>query len=182
MKKLIMARNGEFSTVITIIIILSIAAALAVPNFRKGGDPNRRQKACYANIRVLLGAVEMYNMDVPGMSMMKDLDMQQLVKTGYIKNVIYCPRETTSETYKTTGDLTLTGKIYCTLDGSTDHRDVDLSKMKPAERRMIEGTLASSDLSSRAVFPWPAFPWRAMLALLLTAGLCFFILYRDLQE
>ncbi len=45
-----------------VIAIIGILAAIAIPNFRKARE-QAREKACYANMRVILGAIEMYNMD-----------------------------------------------------------------------------------------------------------------------
>jgi prepilin-type N-terminal cleavage/methylation domain-containing protein len=45
-----------------VIAIIGILAAMAIPNFKKARE-QAREKACYSNIRVLLGAIEMYNMD-----------------------------------------------------------------------------------------------------------------------
>ena len=44
-----------------------------------------RQKACYSNIRVLTGAVEMYNMDHS--IMMKELDFNTLIQEHYLKQI-----------------------------------------------------------------------------------------------
>lgn len=45
-----------------VIAIIGILAAIAIPNFRKARQ-QARQKACFSNQRVLMGAIEMYNMD-----------------------------------------------------------------------------------------------------------------------
>ncbi len=44
-----------------------------------------RQKLCYSNIRVLTGAVEMYNMDVKEENLMKSLDIEPLIDNKYLK-------------------------------------------------------------------------------------------------
>ncbi|MBP5470271.1 MAG: hypothetical protein J6Z11_13615, partial [Candidatus Riflebacteria bacterium] len=56
---------------------------------RKHHYPPSREKACFSNIRVLTGAVEMYNMDCP--QMMDKLDMDKLVETKYLKAPITGP-------------------------------------------------------------------------------------------
>ena len=42
--------------------IIAVLVAIAIPNFRTA-RMQARDKACYANMRVIQGAVEMYNMD-----------------------------------------------------------------------------------------------------------------------
>ncbi|MBQ2592414.1 MAG: hypothetical protein II567_03940 [Candidatus Riflebacteria bacterium] len=49
----------------------------------KKSSINARQKACFSNIRVLQGAVEMYNMDHS--VMMEELDIPTLIKEKYLK-------------------------------------------------------------------------------------------------
>jgi len=66
-------------------------AALAVPNFKKAREQSR-VKSCMANMRVILGAIEMYNMDNPaflptGIEVPADL----LVSQHYLNSVPFCP-------------------------------------------------------------------------------------------
>ncbi|MFC1745086.1 hypothetical protein ACFL35_13920 [Candidatus Riflebacteria bacterium] len=52
------------------------------------------QKACFANIRVMHGAIEMYNMDTS--TMMKILDssnLDKLLKKSYLKTIPLCPNK-----------------------------------------------------------------------------------------
>lgn len=97
-----------------VIAIIGILAAMAMPNF-KTSRWQARQKACYSNIRVIQGAVEMYNMDAPG-TMMSQLSMTNL--SGYIKNPtsLVCP-EYGSGKYKGTG-LENDGEVTCGDEGS----------------------------------------------------------------
>lgn len=43
-------------------MVFLLMAAIAIPGFRNAGD-SAREKACYANMRVILSAIEQYNMD-----------------------------------------------------------------------------------------------------------------------
>jgi len=97
-----------------VVLILGVLAALAVPNFRKARE-QARDKACYANQRVLLGAVEMYNMDTQPDSMMTSLDIDRLVNGKYLKNRPYPPEAGCR--YFSQGNLAETGNIYCQLHG-----------------------------------------------------------------
>ncbi|MFC1742748.1 hypothetical protein ACFL35_02055 [Candidatus Riflebacteria bacterium] len=67
---------------------IGVLAAIAVPNFKRARE-NARKKACFANIRVMMGATEMYNMDAP--VMLKTLDVDALIKKSYLKSRPRCP-------------------------------------------------------------------------------------------
>lgn len=92
---------------------IGVAAALVIPNFKKARE-TARAKACYSNMRVLLGAVEMYNLD--NAVMMTELDMQKLVDGGYMRCIPTKPDPNCS--YYSEGNLTIDGKIKCKLHGS----------------------------------------------------------------
>lgn len=96
--------------------LVSILAAMAIPNF-KAARTSARQKACFANQRVLQGAVEMYNMDVPADNMMKKLEISQLVSAHYLKDYPSMPEPQCN--YEASGDLTKDGYVYCTFHGDT---------------------------------------------------------------
>ena len=92
-----------------VIAIIGILAAMAMPNF-KTSRYQARQKACYSNIRVVQGAVEMYNMDTP--SMMSTMAMANLTSGGYLKPNIKCP-ECNSDSYTNVGNLDGDGEVGC---------------------------------------------------------------------
>ena len=75
----------ELVLVIFIIFIIFILYAMSRPNVRPVTG-YRIQKACYSNIRVLMGAAELYNMDVKEEEQMKSLDIKHLIKTKYLKD------------------------------------------------------------------------------------------------
>ncbi|MEW6711423.1 MAG: hypothetical protein AB1403_16480 [Candidatus Riflebacteria bacterium] len=94
-----------------------ILAAIAVPNFQKArGDAQK--KACFANQRVLLGAVEMYNMDHE--EMMEKLDssaIELLAGENYLKTPPQCPAD---GKYYSDGKLSADGEIKCTIHGGVE--------------------------------------------------------------
>ncbi len=95
-------------------------AAIAVPNFRKAREQSR-EKACYANMRVLLGATEMYNMDHTTGEMLDVLtenEIPVLVEQKYLKSEISRPEA--GCTYGTIGDLTNHGTMVCALHGTVE--------------------------------------------------------------
>lgn len=100
-----------------VIAIIGILAAIAIPNFRKARE-QAREKACYANMRVLLGAIEMYNMDTPNMeSAMSDTVITKLSTNNYLKGGISKPEAGCSYGGS---DLTGQGKIKCNVHGQVE--------------------------------------------------------------
>ncbi|MBI3039069.1 prepilin-type N-terminal cleavage/methylation domain-containing protein [bacterium] len=100
-----------------VIAIIGILAAIAIPNFKKARE-QAREKACYANMRVVLGAIEMYNMDNSAMkTALADADTQSGVLTsgGYLKNAVSKPE--VGCVYTNTNDLTTSGYISCAVHG-----------------------------------------------------------------
>jgi hypothetical protein len=89
--------------------------------------PQAREKACYANMRVILGAVEMYNMDHPTMLTYVNDELvtnpnYELVGGQYLKGQICKPE--TGCSYYANGDLTGQGRVCCLLHGAVDDESV----------------------------------------------------------
>lgn len=102
-----------------VIAIIGILAAMAIPNFRKAREA-ARQKACYSNIRVILGALEMYNMDHSQMhDSLADADCTTgyLVTDGYLKTAVTKPE--TGCSYSGS-NLTGNGLISCAVHGTIE--------------------------------------------------------------
>ncbi len=98
------------------------------PYYIRCSRGSARDKICYSNIRVLQGAVEMYNMD--SKTMMTTLDQATLREGHYIKDKdnLVCP-----ETHKEYlgDDLTGNGYIYCDYHGDLEGNRYDKSKGPP---------------------------------------------------
>ncbi len=92
-------------------------AAIAIPNFRKARQQSR-QKACFANQRVLMGAIEMYNMDHEKMISTFDEHTMSLLEKGYLKGKIIMPEDECC--FATTGPLDQDGVIICALHGTPE--------------------------------------------------------------
>ena len=107
---------GLFVSFIFSIGLVGVLAAMAIPNF-KDARTSARQKACFSNQRVLQGAVEMYNMDVPEKNMMRKLEISPLVSMHYLKD--YPSKPEPQCNYESSGDLTENGYVYCTFHGDT---------------------------------------------------------------
>lgn len=66
--------------------VIGVGAAIAIPNFQKARK-KAQEKACYANMRVLEGALEMFAMDKGSSA---DVTLEILVKEGYLKKLPKC--------------------------------------------------------------------------------------------
>ena len=101
-----------------VIAIIGILAAMAQPPHRSRRYDS--SKSCFSNIRVLLGALEMYNMDhsimIPEMN---EVVIDILVREKYLKEAPVGPIPRRCKYYNQ-GDLLDTGVIYCEYHGSID--------------------------------------------------------------
>lgn len=105
-----------------VLIIVTIIGLIAVPNFRRCYRQQTRDKACYANMRVILGAIEMYNMDHQDMITTSLDDPTKagsvLVKGKYLKHPLDPPEIGCN--YRIVGDMTGSGYITCDVHGSVE--------------------------------------------------------------
>lgn len=131
-----------------VIIIIGVLAAMAIPNFRKARE-QARDKACYANQRVLLGAVEMYNMDKE--NSMTSLDIDALLNGKYLKSRPY-PPETRCQ-YLSSGNLAETGLIYCQLHGPIEGDLNQLNVARSMENESVEYKRA--DIAAKSMLAAP---------------------------
>lgn len=99
-----------------VIAIIGILAAMAIPNFKKARE-SAREKACYSNIRVILGAVEMYNMD--NTAMMDSLAVNSLVSGHYLKSE---PSKPEKDCTYLGNNLSGDGYVYCNIHGDPEGR------------------------------------------------------------
>ena len=101
------------------LLIIVILLPLATPSFKRTNIRGRTPQVCASDIRVLTGAVEMYNMD--NATFMQDLNQNILLQGHYIKEKL-----DDSCIYKSLGNLAEDGIIYCET-----HGDVIGVKIKP---------------------------------------------------
>lgn len=96
--------------------------------------PDARLKNCTSNIRVINGAIEMYNMDnKEPITKLDDNGLKLLKKEGYLREIT--KPESKCE-YKSVGNLSDRGIIYCVYHGdieqlvSCDYYSYDQDKYK----------------------------------------------------
>ena len=102
------------------VISLFLISTTDISRIRHHGRRSSYQKQCFSNQRVLMGAIEMYNMDHNNMMTNYDNSFfELLVRDKYLTpsfmNNIEC--EFLSE-----GDLTGSGYIYCVNHGDTEKK------------------------------------------------------------
>ncbi len=132
MNQVKMFKNNEKNAftlieLITVIAIIAVLAAMSQPNIHHGNRALARQKACFSNQRVLQGAIEMYNMDVPQIihtalpnGDFGDLE-ELLVREKYLKNYLELPEEDCAY-----GVIDLDGSggnVFCKRHGTTATKD-----------------------------------------------------------
>ncbi|HNV72227.1 MAG TPA: hypothetical protein PKO06_21140, partial [Candidatus Ozemobacteraceae bacterium] len=109
---------------------------------RPGDAPT---KACLSNLRVLLGAVEMYNMDHK--EMQHSLDVGVLVQKTYLKLAPACP---SGGDYSSKGDLAESGVIVCSKHGTVDEPIQDEQDKRPTPFPETAQALAAEFLEFHA--------------------------------
>ena len=94
---------------VLLFVVFSLVTCFFIAGCCSNNDAEKNKaKACAATMRVLLGAVEMYNMDnmTTMMRKLNDSNFKILVSKGYIKNDFKCEcPETDKFQYSSTCDL-----------------------------------------------------------------------------
>ena len=120
--------------IIALVIIYSCVITPSV--FARRTD---RVKACFSNQRVILGAIEMYNMD--SSTMMEELNshnMQLLIDGKYLKAE---PTKYDNHCeYSSKGNLTEDGEIYCEYHGSFTYDEEKKTGIPPSREYLAEQT------------------------------------------
>ncbi len=115
-------------TRLSIIVYIYIAGFILyilvgpIPNYKFDQYKNSPQKACYTRIRILQGAIEMYNMDSDTM-ISTTLNLEELQKGNYIKDINDFKAPYTPEpycSYSISGDFTDDGQVLCNYHGTVD--------------------------------------------------------------
>ena len=120
-----------------ILLILSLSFfnfLLLVPPPVKHTHTDSREKSCFTNQRVIMGAIEMYNMD--NEQMMTSIDFSRLIEGKYLKEI---PTKPTKDCeYFSEGDLSEDGYISCKKHGSVNSLDQKNQKEREEANRILE--------------------------------------------
>ncbi|HNV69699.1 MAG TPA: hypothetical protein PKO06_08385 [Candidatus Ozemobacteraceae bacterium] len=110
-------------SVLAIVIALAAIAWPARPT--KFRAPH--EKACYANMREILGAIEMYNMqNQRKFTILDRFSMQKLQETGCLRQIPECPEYVEKIVTRQSGeeyagkDLDISGHIACKMHGTIE--------------------------------------------------------------
>lgn len=107
-------------------------AMFAAPTFRKARS-QARIKACYANQRVLTGALEMYSMDNTDLSKLGHdhetglFNIQELVDQKYLKSIPVPPEQDCE--YRLIGDYNKEGFIACMRHGCIEEQEMSVEEV-----------------------------------------------------
>ena len=103
-------------------------------------------KSCYTNLRIIQGAVEMYNMDHE--KLMTDLDMKLLIDGHYLKNE---PRKPLKECYYYSIDnISENGEICCELHGGLiAAANSNIARKKEIEQQSYEREKQLKELNNK---------------------------------
>ncbi len=108
-----------------------------------------RPKACRSNIRVIQGAVEMYNMDIS--PMMEQLDIKNLINGHYLKEEPVKP-EISCE-YKNFGNLAEGGFVFCKYHGDLESLlECEYNNDEPFEKVSQNATLEENIMEAEKEF------------------------------
>ena len=121
-----------------ILLFALIAVLISSPTFARRGIYNP-QKTCFSNMRTLLGAIEMYNMDNEEMlHELNDDVIDRLIKGKYIKeDRVCCPKKNEPGHYHNQGDLCDDGVIYCDYHGSVEGYGSGKGQVVPPSREYV---------------------------------------------
>ncbi len=148
--------------ILYVIGVIFFANNRLMPNFKKDGGRSR-VKSCYSNVRVIQGAVEMYNMD--SNVLMKDLDTDTLIKYNYLKEKPFLPENSCNYL----GDnLDKDGTVYCDYHGDLEGKKYDRSLGTPEEQRIAVRNKFINELPERIL---PALIWPIFLLFILVVSL-----------
>ncbi|MBR4570739.1 MAG: hypothetical protein IKO19_08780 [Candidatus Riflebacteria bacterium] len=106
---------------LVIIFCFGLLAFLLMPNSPRCVKSGNRDRHCFSNIRMLRGAIELYNMDHnESMHELTKTSIEKLIQGNYLKSV---SKDEECE-YKSKGELDFdkkdSGFIYCTYHGDID--------------------------------------------------------------
>ena len=100
-----------------VISIIGVLAAIAIPNFRSAREKSN-QRACYANQKTILGALEMYNLDFgDNLTITTETELQTLTDQKYLQSV---PKDPGCKSATANYQSDIVGNVWCKFHGNID--------------------------------------------------------------
>lgn len=103
-----------------VISIIGVLAAIAIPNFREARNKSNK-RACYANQKTILGALEMYNLDYgDNLTITARAQLEELAKLKYLQGVPSDPGcKKGADNYQSDS----VGNVWCKFHGNIEGDD-----------------------------------------------------------
>ena len=119
-------KNNNHVKGIIIALLLVIGIPCSIPTYIKGaGAPSYSKRFCDSDQRMIIGAIEMYNMD--NNEWIKHCDdkvIEELINKKYLRSNFNKPYSRYSKCkYHNKGDLTNDGVLYCEFHGTLNQDD-----------------------------------------------------------
>ena len=100
-----------------VISIIGVLAAIAIPNFRQARNKSN-QRACYANQKTILGALEMYNLDTgENLTIQTRAQLEILATEKYLQGV---PNDPGCKANTDAYQADQVGNVWCSFHGTID--------------------------------------------------------------
>ncbi len=155
--------------------VFALLSVMAIPGFRPAPE-RARQRACYANQKILAGAIEMFNLDhkVEVKTINSEL-LQRLQEEGYLSEAIKDPGggPESGNRYHLVKDT-----LFCTHHGSIQGLSGEAGL--PPRQELAAARVENQKLLARAQTKFPEEKWQANLGadhILAMISFAFFALF-----
>lgn len=116
------ARRGfTLIEIMIVIAIIGVLASIAVPSFQEARKRSN-QRACYANQKVVIGALVQYNLDFNTSYVESPIQFDRLVSQGYLQEVPQDPGGGAGSHTRYELDPAVQDSIFCTTHGPIEAR------------------------------------------------------------
>ena len=107
--------------IMIVIAIIGVLAAIAVPSFQEARKRSN-QRACYANQKVVIGALVQYNLDFNTSYDTSPIEFQKLASEGYLQDIPQDPGGGPGSHTNYDLDPAVQDSIHCTVHGPIEAR------------------------------------------------------------
>lgn len=107
--------------IMIVIAIIGVLASIAVPSFQEARKRSN-QRACYANQKVVIGALVQYNLDFNTSYDTDPIEFGKLASEGYLQSIPQDPGGGVGSHTRYKLDPAVEDSIYCTQHGPIEAR------------------------------------------------------------